>query len=74
MFIDCSLIKNRKGIDCIGRNHYDRGVTKISMLTDKNGIPIAIDTSPGNNHDVKLFLSTINNLLVDISKKNHNIL
>lgn len=62
--IDCTLIKNRYGVNCIGRNHYDRNrnATKISTIVDKNGIPLSTVFSSGNIHDVKLFLETINNL------------
>lgn len=65
-YIDCSMIKNKKGSDCIGKNHYDRfrSASKISMITDKNGIPLAIDLHPANIHDSNLFFKTINNFLI----------
>lgn len=49
-----------------GKNPTDRAKigTKRSLLTEAKGIPISIDIAGANRHDVKLFESTINNLII----------
>lgn len=49
-----------------GKNPTDRAKigAKRSLLTEAKGIPIAIENDGANRHDVKLFESTINNIIV----------
>ena len=68
--IDASLIKNRRGVDCLGKNNCDRGRkgSKHSIITTKNGIPISSIFSPANVHDVKLLEDTFNSIICNKQK------
>ena len=59
--IDTSYVKNRLGVDCLGRNPTDRGrmATKISMCVDDVGIPVCILAVPGNTSDQHLVEPTL---------------
>lgn len=53
MFVDSSHTKNINGVDCIGRNHYDRfrNSTKCHVIIDHNKIPLSYTFTPGNISD-----------------------
>ena len=53
LVVDASVIKNVFGRELIGRNHTDRGRngTKVSLLTDTRGIPLAATYQIPNKHD-----------------------
>jgi putative transposase len=59
--LDCAHTKAPLGGEATGISPVDRRKigTKRSMLTDKNGIPLAIKVSAGNTHDSRLCISTI---------------
>jgi putative transposase len=58
---DCAHIKAPLGGEGTGKSPVDRAKlgTKRAMLTDKNGIPIAIQVFGGNVHDSKTCIKTI---------------
>lgn len=62
LFIDTSMIKNQFGIDCKGKNHYDRfrNGTKHSIICDKNNIALSSKFYPSNIHDIKTIEDTLN--------------
>lgn len=64
LFIDSSMIKNVKGIDCKGRNHFDRNrmATKMSIISDKNKIPLCATFYPANIHDAHTIEDTIKSI------------
>ncbi|NDA64972.1 MAG: IS4/IS5 family transposase [Chitinophagia bacterium] len=64
MIIDSSMIKNYKGIDCIGRNHYDRNrrATKISIICDQNKVPVSVSLYEANIHDVHTIEKSCENI------------
>ena len=65
------MIKNIRGSDCIGRNHFDRNrfATKLSIVCDQNGIPVSSSFYQANVHDTKTLEQSIkfiqSNLLQD---------
>ena len=61
IFLDASHIKNLFGVDSVGVNVYDRfrKSTKLSIITNNDGIPISIDIKPGNVHDSKMIQNTL---------------
>lgn len=69
LFIDASHIKNSKGVDLTGSNHYDRfrKATKLSIITDDLGVPIGIHLDKSNKHDISLVHQTIESIPIDIS-------
>lgn len=64
LLIDSSMIKNYKGIDCIGKNHYDRNrkATKLSIICDQNKVPISVSFYGANIHDTKTIEESIKNI------------
>jgi putative transposase len=50
----------------VGRNPTDRGKigTKRSLLTEGNGLPVAVVVAGANRNDFKLFQETMNNIVV----------
>jgi putative transposase len=62
LFIDCTLIKNLAGIDCVGRNPTDRGRlgSKLSVLCDMNRITVGCVLYPANHADCKTVEDTLN--------------
>ncbi len=62
-YIDSSMIRNKNGIDCKGRNYSDKfkNGTKESVIVTENGIPIALQCVPSNIHDINTVKETINN-------------
>ena len=66
--IDSSYVKNAFGRDVVGRNPVDRGrkATKVSVITDQNGIVHACHLAAGNIPDVKLLQSTLATMLTKL--------
>ena len=65
--VDGSLHKSPAGSEATGKNPTDRGKLgwKWSVLTDKNGVPLAWATDGANRHDSKLFDPTLEALAAD---------
>ena len=55
------------GGDATGPNPTDRGKkgTKRSLLTEGNGVPIAVVVAGANRHDMKLLADTIDAVVVE---------
>lgn len=76
-YIDTCFIKNINGIDKIGRNKYykNKNVSKLSIISDINGIPISILLKKGNKHDSQFIKEHIDKMLIITNTKkykNHN--
>ena len=58
------MIKNCKGVDLLGKNHYDRNRlgNKISLVVSNNGIPLSISLTTANVHDIHEVIPTLDNL------------
>ena len=69
-YIDSSMIRNKNGIDCIGRNYSDKfkNGTKQSVIVTENGIPISFILVPSNVHDINTVKDTIKNSIIDLNK------
>ena len=67
LVVDTSFVKNQYGRDVLGRNPTDRArkATKVSMLADADGVPLAFHFHPANKHDS----GTIGHLLDTASRK-----
>lgn len=59
---DTSFVQNKKGQDMIGYNKFykKKKGTKISLITDSNGIPISVKCYKGNKHDCKILDDQLN--------------
>ncbi len=59
---DCAHVKAPLGGDSTGKSPVDRAKlgSKRAILTDKNGIPLAVKIFGGNIHDSKTCIPTIN--------------
>lgn len=66
--IDSSMIKNNRGCDGIGSNHYDRyrNATKVSVVVTDKGIPLGFSFAGANVHDTKLVDDNLNNIKIKI--------
>ncbi len=62
---DCAHTKAPLGGQATGISPVDRRKlgTKRSILTDKNGIPLAIGVAAANTHDSKICISTVSNIV-----------
>ena len=71
-YIDSTMIRNKQGIECIGRNYSDKfkNGTKSSVICTKNGIPISLVCVPSNIHDINTVENTINNSIIKLSNIN----
>ena len=60
---DTSTIYNKYNIDTVKRNAYykNKKVIKISVITDKYGIPIHIEIYSGNENDINILNKQLNN-------------
>ena len=77
LFIDCSYITNIHGSENIGCNpeYKKKNVTKISVLCNKNKEIISVYCCEKPTvHDVKTIKNTLNNIIIDTSNKNINII
>ena len=68
LYLDASHIKNIRGIQDIGINHYDRyrNGTKLSIITDSKGIPINFTLCKSNRHDITQIDTLLQNVKVDM--------
>ena len=62
LFIDSTMIKNFKGVDLLGKNHYDRNRkgNKITLIISNNGIPISISLTTANTNDQMKVIPALN--------------
>jgi len=80
LIIDSSMIKNIQGSDCIGKNHFDRNrlATKVSLIIDKQSIPLSCSFYPANQHDATTIDSSIKNVIGRIKRRKskliHNVI
>ena len=61
---DTTFIPNKKGIDCENR-------TKISVITNSEGVPLNIRCYKGNKHDSIIFMDQIKNIKIDKIKNSY---
>ena len=68
--IDSTMTKNQYGHDCVGRNPTDRGrkATKVSTITDHNGVTLSLLSTPANIPDVSLLAQTLNNCMENLER------
>ena len=73
-FINEALITNKLGIDKKGFNPQllKHQSSKISLITDSNGIPINVALYGGNVHDSKIMLQQLDSLIKTKSIKQNN--
>jgi transposase len=66
--VDSTFIKNVYGTDCIGRSPVDRGrkASKLSVVTDQNGMIHAFHSAKGNVPDVCLLESTLRSMIGNV--------
>ena len=66
------MIKNIKGVDMLGKNHYNRfrNANKISVITTNNGIPLSVHIFATNIHDAKIFILTFEKIKFKIIASN----
>ena len=66
IYIDCSMIKNNHGRECTGPNHMDRfrKSTKVSMICDKNKVPLVAEFVKGNIADSNTIEQTLDSLKI----------
>jgi putative transposase len=64
--LDGAITKAPLGQEATGRNPTDRGKqgTKRSLLTDGQGIPLALAVAGANRHDMKLVADTLYNFAI----------
>lgn len=72
--IDSTFITNKLGIDYTGYNKQipKHKTSKVSLITDINGIPLDIYLSKGNVNDAKIIIHQLDNLLTNTNIKNNN--
>jgi ribosomal protein S16 len=70
---DTTFIPNKKGIDCKGYNTYynKKNGTKISVITNSEGVPLNIGCYKGNKHDSIIFMDQIKNIKLDKIKNSY---
>jgi len=68
LYIDSTMIKNIRGIEFLGSNHYDRNRkgNKVSIVVTKNGIPLGMSLSTSNIHDINIVEDTLNDIKIKI--------
>lgn len=64
LYIDSSMIKNIRGRDKTGINHYDRGRkgNKVTVIVTDKGWPLAVNFNPSNTADIKLVEPTLDQI------------
>lgn len=69
---DTTFIRNKYGSEKVGRNKQMKGknVTKISAITDSNGVVLNLFITAGNHNDSKIIQSHLDNMLIDVTKNN----
>ena len=73
--IDTSFIINKNGKQLLGRNKLfkNKKCYKLSFIVDSNGIPLSIGINRGNEHDVKIGYSNLNNIFEIVKNINPSI-
>lgn len=68
LYVDSSMIKNVRGRDKVGVNHYDRGRkgSKSSLIVSREGIPLNMKIFGSNIHDITALEEQISNLNIRI--------
>ena len=78
LLTDTTLISNKLGIDNIGYNpqHPKHKVSKVSLITDVNGIPLMANIYNGSTYDSKILDIQLNDFIIKYPKMltNNNIL
>ena len=71
LIVDTSFIKNVFGKDCVGPSPFDRGrnATKVSVITDKYGIPISFSFHKGNKNDSRTLYHTLQKCKLNVAGK-----
>jgi transposase len=71
LIVDTSFIKNVFGRNCVGPSPFDRGrnATKVSVLTDKHGMPLSFSFHRGNRNDSRTLHHTLTKCSLDIRGK-----
>lgn len=66
LYIDATMVKNVRGHDLTGVNHYDRGKkgSKISLLVTSEGIPLNLEMVSSNVHDLNAFEKQIKRIKI----------
>ena len=61
LIVDTSFVKNVFGHDCTGPSPFDRGrnSTKVSTITDHNGIPLVFTFHRGNRNDSRTLFHSL---------------
>lgn len=61
LLVDTLTVKSHNGTEGVGPSSTDRGRSgiKVQIISDLDGIIYSLDTNPANNHDSKIFRSTI---------------
>jgi putative transposase len=68
LYIDSSMVKNIRGVNDTGINHYDRGkqANKVTVTVTDKGIPLGIHVDTANKHDVTLVLNALDDIKIKI--------
>lgn len=68
LFMDSSDILNKLGVECIGRSrkYKFKNATKINIITNKDGIILAIKIYPANVSDTIITKDTLDNIHVKL--------
>ena len=74
LYTDTTCIKNKYGSELVKYNgHKKMNCTKVSFITDSNGIPINVGIFSGSKHDSQIFIEQLNNkMLIDETLLNKN--
>jgi transposase len=64
---DTTFIRNKYGVEDVGRNKLMKGkkTTKISEITDSNGVAINIFITAGNHNDTNIIQKHLDSMLID---------
>jgi len=71
LYIDTMTIKNRKGVECIGRCKkikFKNG-NKISLIVDEILMPVGLYITSGNIHDSKTISNTLDSINLSLIDK-----
>jgi len=65
-YTDTTCVSNKYGSTLVSYNGYKkRKCTKISLITDSNGIPINVSINNGKQNDGKILVSHFSDMLID---------
>lgn len=76
LLIDSSVINNKYGVTKIGRNKFykNKRCTKLSLMTDQNGIPLSVLLMKGNKNDNHTFSRHIDDAIILLPKNKKKVL